>query len=60
MEEVKQPKKEVPLVFKNKKEAVEAFKALLKEKVTCYLHIQLPCVPHAGSKSWLKRVFLAV
>ncbi|XP_067650087.1 pre-mRNA-processing factor 40 homolog A-like isoform X2 [Haliotis asinina] len=32
VEEIKQPKKEVPLVFKNKKEAVEAFKALLKEK----------------------------
>lgn len=33
-EEEEKPKKEVvPLVFKNKKEAMEAFKSLLKEKV---------------------------
>ena len=33
-EEEEKPKKEVvPLVFKNKREAMEAFKSLLKEKV---------------------------
>lgn len=35
-DEEKTPKKEVvPLVFKSRKEAMEAFKALLREKVLC-------------------------
>lgn len=38
-EEEEKPKKEVvPLVFKNKREAMEAFKSLLKEKVCLLNH----------------------
>lgn len=40
-EEEEKPKKEVvPLVFKNKKEAMDAFKSLLKEKVCLLLPLK--------------------
>lgn len=40
-EEEEKPKKEiVPLVFKNKKEAMDAFKSLLKEKVCLLLSLK--------------------
>ena len=42
--EEKEPLKEVPLVFKNKKEAIEAFKALLKEKVCSFHHFIIECI----------------
>lgn len=41
-EEEEKPKKEVvPLVFKNKKEAMDAFKSLLKEKVCLLLSLKI-------------------